>query len=228
MLRLQHAWRSILAGRLPLLFLLVTLVPAGALVVLGLRLASQDRVLLGQRIAELRQADLDGAVRALSAEVQSWQGALAARDFRGAASLPSDSALILVSTREARALPPGRMLWSPLPPRLAEAPDTAFREAGQLEFAGGREEEALRAYESLAQSPDAAVRAGGADPAGECPPPCRPVEGGAGCLRAPGRLFGSIVQRHAGGPFGTPRAVRSLSEERTARRVRPGGFPAPA
>lgn len=160
MIGLQHAWRSNVAGRLLLLFLLVTLVPAGALVVLGLRLASQDRELLGQRIAELRQADLDGAVRALSAEVQSWQGKLATRDFRGAASLPSDSALILVSTREARALPPGRMLWSPLPPRLAQAPDTDFREAGQLEFAAGREEEALRAYESLAQSPDAAVRAG--------------------------------------------------------------------
>ncbi len=160
MIGLQHAWRPILAGRLLLLFLLVTLVPAGALIVLGLRLASQDRVLLGQRIAELRQADLDRAVRALVAEVQSWQGALAARDFRSADSLPSDSALILVSTREARALPPGRMLWSPLPPPLAQAPDAAFREAEQLEFTGGREGEALLAYESLAQSPDAAVRAG--------------------------------------------------------------------
>jgi signal transduction histidine kinase len=160
MIGLQYAWRSVLAGRLLLLFLLVTLVPAGALIVLGLRLASQDQVLLGQRIAELRQADLDRAVDALAAEVQSWRQVLAARDFRGAASLPSDSALILVSTREARALPPGRMLWSPLPPRLAQAPDTAFREAEQLEFAGGREEEALRAYEALAQSPDAAVRAG--------------------------------------------------------------------
>ncbi|MBZ5584822.1 MAG: tetratricopeptide repeat-containing protein, partial [Acidobacteriia bacterium] len=149
-----------LAGRLLLLFLLVTLVPAGALIVLGLRLASQDRVLLGQRMAELRQADLDRAVLALTAEVQSWQAALATRDFRDAASLPADSALILVSTREARALPPGRMLWSPLPPRLGQAPDAAFRDAEQLEFAARREEEALRAYESLAQSPDAAVRAG--------------------------------------------------------------------
>ncbi|MEK7753024.1 MAG: hypothetical protein AAB654_13965, partial [Acidobacteriota bacterium] len=95
MLKLQHAWRSILAGRMLLLFLLVTLVPAGALIVMGLRLASQDRVLLGQRIAELRQADLDRAVQALATEVQSWCQALAARDFRGAASLPSDSALIL-------------------------------------------------------------------------------------------------------------------------------------
>lgn len=59
MIGLQYAWRSVLAGRLLLLFLLVTLVPAGALIVLGLRLASQDRVLLGQRIAELRPQSLD-------------------------------------------------------------------------------------------------------------------------------------------------------------------------
>lgn len=85
-----------------LLFLLVTLVPAGALIVLGLRLASQDRVLLGQRVAELRQADLDRVIRALAAEVQSWHQVLAARDFRGAASLPSDSALILVEPRSSR------------------------------------------------------------------------------------------------------------------------------
>jgi hypothetical protein len=59
MIGLQYAWRSVLAGRLLLLFLLVTLVPAGALIVLGLRLASQDRVLLGQRMAELRPQSLD-------------------------------------------------------------------------------------------------------------------------------------------------------------------------
>ncbi len=150
---LQHAWRSVL-------FLLVTLLPAGALIVLGLRLASQDRVLLGQRIGELRQADMDRAVQALASEIQSWQQALAARDFRGEASLPSDSALILVSPREARALPPERMLWSPLPPGLTPAPDAPFREAEQFEFTAGRQDDALRAYESLAQSPDAPVRAG--------------------------------------------------------------------
>jgi hypothetical protein len=48
MIGLQYAWRSVLAGRLLLLFLLVTLIPAGALILLGLRLASQDRGLLGR------------------------------------------------------------------------------------------------------------------------------------------------------------------------------------
>ncbi len=121
MTKLQSARRSVLAGSLLLLFLVMTVVPAGALIVLGLKLASQDRILLGQRIAELRQADLDRAVHALAAEVQSWQQVLAARDFRGAASLPADSAVILVVDGEARALPPGRMLWSPLPARMEPA-----------------------------------------------------------------------------------------------------------
>lgn len=160
MLKPQHAWRSILAGRMVLLLLLLTLVPAGALITMGFRLASQDRALLGQRIAELRQADLDRAVQALTAEVQSWRQALAARDFRRAANLPSDSALILVSARDVRALPPGRMLWSLLPPQLERAPENAFREAEQLEFAAGRAAEAARAYETLAQSREAAIRAG--------------------------------------------------------------------
>ncbi|MBI3278887.1 MAG: HAMP domain-containing histidine kinase [Acidobacteria bacterium] len=160
MVKLQYVWRYILARRLLLLFLLVTLVSAGALIVLGLRLASQDRALLVQRVAELRQADLDRSVLVLMAEVQFWQQALAAWDFRGAASLPSDSAVILVCTREARALPAGRMLWSPLPPQLAQAPEIAFREAEQLEFAGGRDGDARQAYESLARSSDTALRAG--------------------------------------------------------------------
>jgi signal transduction histidine kinase len=157
---LRQAWRSVLAGRLPLLFLLVTLVPAAALITLGLRLASQDRALLAQQVAESRQADLDRAVNSLAAEIQSWRQALAARDFHGAAGLPADSAVILVSARKARALPPGRMLWSPLPPPLAQSPDGAFREAERLEFGGAHVEESRRAYESLAQSPNAAVRAG--------------------------------------------------------------------
>lgn len=157
---LRQAWRSVLAGLLPLLFLLVTLVPAAALIALGARLASQDRALLAQQIAESRQADLDRAVNSLAAEIQSWRQALAIRDFRGAAGLPADSAVILVSSREARALPTGRMLWSPLPPHLAQPPDGAFREAERLEFGGTHVEESRRAYESLAQSPDPAVRAG--------------------------------------------------------------------
>ena len=46
---LRQIWQSVLAGRLPLLFLLLTFVPATALIALGLRLASQDRVLLAQQ-----------------------------------------------------------------------------------------------------------------------------------------------------------------------------------
>ena len=88
----REASRQGFGGRPLLLFLLVTLLPAGALIVLGLRLASQDRVLLGQRIAELRQTDLDRAVHALASQAQTWQQALTARDFRGATSLPPDSA----------------------------------------------------------------------------------------------------------------------------------------
>ena len=99
-------------------------------------------------------------MNALAAEIQSWRQALAARDFRGAAGLPSDSAVVLITGREARAIPPGRMAWSPLPPRLAQAPDNAFRDPERLEYGGAREAEARRAYESLALSPDAAGRAG--------------------------------------------------------------------
>ena len=100
------------------------------------------------------------AVNSLAAQIQSWRQALAIHDFRSVAGLPADSAVILVSSREARALPPGRMLWSPLPPHLAQSPDGAFREAERLEFGGAHVEESRRAYESLAQSPDPAVRAG--------------------------------------------------------------------
>ncbi len=82
-------------------------------------------------LAELRQADMDRAVHALWAEVQGRHQALAARDFRGSDSLPSDSALILISTGEARAIPPGRLRWSPLPERLMQAQDAAFRNAEQ-------------------------------------------------------------------------------------------------
>src|SRR5579863_5787675 len=129
---LRKAWRSVLPVRLALLFLLITLVPATALIALGVRLASQDRALLAQQTAESRQTDLDRAVNALTAEIQSCRQALATRDFRGAAGLPSDSAMILVSGREVRALPPGRMLWSPVPPRLVQPPESAYWEAERL------------------------------------------------------------------------------------------------
>ena len=147
---LPKARRLVLAGGLPLLFLLVTLVPAAALITLGLRLASQDQTLLAQQIAESRQADLDRAVNALAAEVQSWREVLATRDFRSVASLPSDSAVILVSAGEVRAIPLGRMPWSPLPPRLTHSPDGPFREAERLEFEEAHEEQSRRSYESLA------------------------------------------------------------------------------
>lgn len=49
MSRLRKAWQSVLTGRLPVLFLLVTVVPAAALIALGVRLASQDRVLVAHR-----------------------------------------------------------------------------------------------------------------------------------------------------------------------------------
>src|SRR5579863_4105010 len=100
---LRKAWRSVLPVRLALLFLLITLVPAAALIVLGVRLASQDRALLAQQIAESRQTDLDRAVNALASEIQSWHQALATHDLRVAGGLPSDSAVILISDGQARA-----------------------------------------------------------------------------------------------------------------------------
>ena len=56
--------------------------------------------------------------------------------------------------------PPGRLLYYPFPPPEPDALAQTFAEGELFEFLVAQPEEALRAYQSLANSKDEPVRAG--------------------------------------------------------------------
>lgn len=130
------------------LFLIAVGLPAIALVGLGAQLLLQDRSVATQRESERRQADLQGAARALETLV------------KGAGQrLPEGAARYTISAAAISVEPAGSVLWLPNMPKLPAASDAPFAEMERVEFQSG----AARArvfYEQQTASTNPAVRAG--------------------------------------------------------------------
>lgn len=148
------------SGRgLVLLFLLVTILPALALVALGVRLLEQERVVAAQRRRQNLEHAADQAVRLLEQELASLRSGLSAGEW-DAAPLPDDSAILTIRGQSTRALPAGRLPYLPAGETLVEIPENAFAEAEAIEF--GRQDlpVALQRYAGLAAAREPGVRAG--------------------------------------------------------------------
>ena len=130
------------ARKLLVVFLAVTLVPAGLAGWLAWRLLEQDRVMARERLREIREHRADEVVQALSR-------ALAALE-QNARHLPPGSVTALDET----------LAYEPNARLLPEAPISVFAGGEQLEFRSGGLEEAIDFYRNLTLSPQPAIRAG--------------------------------------------------------------------
>jgi signal transduction histidine kinase len=130
------------------LFLIVVGLPAIALVWLGTQLLLQDRSVAMQRESERRQADLQGAARALDKLLEGT-----------GRRLPEGAARYTISASEIAVEPASSVLWLPNMPKLPAAPDAPFAEMERVEFQGSAAR-ALVFYEQQTASTNPAVRAG--------------------------------------------------------------------
>lgn len=146
------------SGRgLVVLFLVVTILPALALVALGVRLLDQERVLAEQRRRENLERAAGHAVLVLEQELASLRRQLAAGEW-DPRQLPGDSATLALRGQSVHASPPGRLPYLPAASALREIPEGPFAEAESIEFARQDLPEALRRYASLAGAQDPALR----------------------------------------------------------------------
>ncbi len=137
-----------------LLLCLLTLVSISTLAFFGWRLLEQQRTVEAQR----SQERLEQAADRIAAIVR---GTLAETSERAGAGLASPGDLLLtLSATSLDVAPPGRLLYYPLPPPQPDVLAQTFAEGELFEFLVAQPAEALRAYQSLANSKDESVRAG--------------------------------------------------------------------
>ena len=135
-------------------FVLLLLLPAAAIVWLGVRLLAQDRSLESRQLEERRGSACDRVLAAL-------EQALAATERRLGSLPPEDDAVqITFAGDRIDAHPPGRLLYYPVLPGAFEAPASMFAAGEDLEFRIQDYRRAAAAFQTLALSPVAAARAG--------------------------------------------------------------------
>jgi signal transduction histidine kinase len=141
------------------LFLLLTLLPSAGLVWLGWRSLRQDRVLERQRMDERR----NGAAVLTTTAIRQWLAATEQRLAEALAwpGLAGDGArIVVIAPAGIEIIPETNLLYYPFPPVLHEPPAGQFRDIEEEEFSSQAGDKAGAAYRRLAQSKDAAVRAG--------------------------------------------------------------------
>src|SRR5687767_142512 len=153
------AWRAT-PRRLIVSFVFVLLVPATAVVWLGVRLVEQDRALASRQLRERRESAADRLIAGLEQAVSSTERQLASGP-PGLTIRPDDDAVVLTLAADAiTAFPTNRLLYLPAPAPGPEEPINAFAAGEALEFTARDHRAAAAAFSALAASPSAAVRAG--------------------------------------------------------------------
>lgn len=155
----QGAWRGALR-RLIVSFVLALLVPATAVVWLGVRLIEQDRALASRQLRERWESAADRLIVGLEQAVSSTERRLDGEPA-GLQIQPDDDA-VLATLRPSgiEAYPRDRLLYFPaIPPGPAE-PTAAFEAGEALEFRAKDYRGAAAAFRALATSLSADVQAG--------------------------------------------------------------------
>jgi signal transduction histidine kinase/predicted negative regulator of RcsB-dependent stress response len=150
------------------LFLVITLVLAGALGWLSWRVLEQERALEGQRLQERldNAADLASAalLRSLAQMEERLNRLIAlpeAQMATAAASLAEPETLLLnLTTTTVETYPGGQLLYVPLPVSAKETPVTVFAQAEAAEFQQKDYARAITALRVFARSEDQTIRAG--------------------------------------------------------------------
>jgi signal transduction histidine kinase len=155
---LSRAW-SRSSQRLIAGFVLVVLVPALAIVWLGIRLIEQDRAVAHRQLRERRAVAAERLIAALELAVSTSE-----RRFLGdgaGSGIPPDEGAVTLTMRAGNVdvYPRGRVLYFPVLPVAPEA-DAVFATAESLEFREHDLRGAATAYGALTASPEASIRAG--------------------------------------------------------------------
>jgi signal transduction histidine kinase len=144
-----------------LILVLLSLVSVSAVGWFGFKLLEQDRMVQAQR----RQERLEQAADRMAAALR---GTVAETGERLSAWLttpppegkPDDGVLLTVEEDSVTAYPAGRLLYYPAPSHEREAPAEIFAEGELLEFLQAQPINAVDTYRVLAESKNAAIRAG--------------------------------------------------------------------
>jgi two-component system, OmpR family, phosphate regulon sensor histidine kinase PhoR len=153
-------WWHGASGRLILSFVLVLLVPAAAVVWLGLRLVDQDRALAARQLRERREAAADRVIASLQHAVAISERRLAGDPDAFPFQTGDDALLMTLDAHSIETYPRHRLLYLPVLPRGLNEPTVPFEAGEVLEFRAGDFAGAARAYRELASSRSQDVRAG--------------------------------------------------------------------
>ncbi len=122
----------------------------------------EDRVAEAGQVQERLQQDADrisatlrGNLAETGEQLSLWLLAAPSKDWG-----PDEGLLLILTDGALSAFPPGKLIYSPAPSPEPEAPASAFVEGEGLEFSQRQPEKAAEWYARLAESKDAAIRAG--------------------------------------------------------------------
>jgi signal transduction histidine kinase len=153
-------WWHGASRRLILSFVLVLLVPAAAVVWLGVHLVDQDRALAARQLRERREAAADRVIASLQQAVAISERRLAG-DPDAFPFQPDDYALLMtLDAHGIETYPRHRLLYLPGLPQALNEPTVPFEAGEALEFRAGDFAGAARAYRELVSSRSQEVRAG--------------------------------------------------------------------
>jgi signal transduction histidine kinase len=153
---MESKGRAAAPRKLVALIAVITIVPLGLFVWLGLRLLQQDRALEQQQARERLQIASDLIVATLQRSVASAEQQLAS----GAGEWPDGVVAVTLHPDRVDVQPPRRVAFVPVVPPPRHTDDDAFRAAEALEFHKQDWAGAIRMYRSLAASELPAIRAG--------------------------------------------------------------------
>src|SRR5207247_1353151 len=122
----------------------------------------QERAVEAQRVQERLQQESDriaATLRLILIEYGERLGAWAAAPSSVQAR-PEEGLLLILTNRTIAAFPPGRLIYYPVLSPEPEASPEIFASGEALEFRNEQPDQAAEAYRVLANSPDAAIRAG--------------------------------------------------------------------
>ena len=144
-----------------LILFLLTLVSVTALAWSGWKLLEQDRMVQAQQRQELLEQEADRIAATLRVSLAETGDRLSAwLAPPPAAGALKDGVLLIARDHTITAYPAERLLYYPTPSNDPEAPAEIFADAELLEFQEEQLVRAAAAYRVLAESKDAAVRAG--------------------------------------------------------------------
>jgi hypothetical protein len=144
--------------RIVVVVLAVVIVPSLLLIVLGWRLFQQDRDAALQQLEDRRRQTADLVVAQIEQGVSATE--LSIRAGQSSRDLTAhDAAAVVVVDKGGMSVVNGRVAFLPRPMPGREIPSSRFAAADDLNRRGDAERAAV-AYRTLAQHPDAAIRAG--------------------------------------------------------------------